>query len=83
MRDLSECVLALVHVLHEGLEQRKTEFDWFRSHAGLATKQDLKEMEKRLTEAITKSAGITPSIEAAAMRVQAALDRLDSTIPDK
>jgi hypothetical protein len=58
-------------------------WQWFRSHCLPATKQDLKEMEKRLTEAITKSAGITPSIETAAMRVQVALDRLDHTIPDK
>lgn len=39
-------------------------------------------MEKRLIEAIAKSPAITPSLEAAAMSVQSALDRLDATIPD-
>lgn len=43
----------------------------------------LAEMEKRLTDAIAKRTEITPSLEAAAMSVQSALDKLDATIPDK
>ena len=38
----------LVHELRELRELKKQEFEWFKSHAGLATKQDLKEMEKRM-----------------------------------
>ena len=50
MEGLSESVLAIVHELREGREQRKNEFDWLRSHAGLATKQDLEQMERRMID---------------------------------
>lgn len=43
----------------------------------------LAEMEQRLTDAIAKKTEIDPSLEAAAMKVQSALDKLDATIPDK
>lgn len=43
----------------------------------------LAEMEKRLIEAMTKPATISPAVESAAMSVQAGLDKLDASIPDK
>lgn len=49
-RDISTAISALVRVLRDTLEQRKNEFDWVKSTAGLATKQDLKEMEKRMAD---------------------------------
>lgn len=43
----------LTSELHALREQTKTEFDWFKSHAGLATKQDLKETETKIMSKIT------------------------------
>jgi predicted nucleic acid-binding Zn-ribbon protein len=53
MKGLSESVLAIAHELHEGREQRKTEFDWLRSHAGLATRQDLEMFANKIMSAIS------------------------------
>lgn len=47
-KDLTKAVLLLASQVNGLVEQRKIEFDWLKSHAGLATKQDLKEMEKRI-----------------------------------
>lgn len=47
-RKLSESTVLLTHVLHAILEQRRNEFEWFRSHEGLATKNDLFNLEKLL-----------------------------------
>jgi hypothetical protein len=48
MRRLIEALSALVSAICAATEQKKEELAWIKSHAGLATKQDLKEMEKRL-----------------------------------
>lgn len=77
----------LLSCLHDAIraltEQKKTEFEWFRSHHGFATGQDLEEMEARLLRAIVENSGVTPSIEAAVTMAQTALDKLDASIPDK
>jgi chromosome segregation ATPase len=45
---LSVAISLLAHELHETRQERKLEFEWFRSHLNFATKSDLKEMEKRI-----------------------------------
>ena len=45
---LCEAISCLTNAVNALVEQRKLEFDWLKSHAGLATKHDLKEMEKRI-----------------------------------
>jgi hypothetical protein len=48
---LAEAVILLSDTIKELIEQRQIEFDWLKSHAGLATKQDLKETEATLLKA--------------------------------
>ncbi len=43
----------LVTTQQLALDQRKSEFEWTKSHAGLATKQDLDRMENRIMSAIS------------------------------
>lgn len=62
--------------------ERQSGWDWFRRFLP-ASKQNLDQMEKRLTDAIKENAHISPCMESAAMRVQSALDKLDASIPDK
>jgi predicted nucleic acid-binding Zn-ribbon protein len=52
--NLTKAISNLSCALREGLEQRKIEFDWLKSHAGLATKQDLNEMEKRIMSKLSE-----------------------------
>lgn len=52
-KQLAESISLLACVLREGVEQRKTEFEWYKSHAQLATKRDLDKMEERIMSAIS------------------------------
>lgn len=65
------------------MSNNQSTFCRFKSWFGWPTKHDLKEMEKRLTDAIKENAHVSPGIESAAMRAQSALDKLDASIPDK
>jgi len=51
--NLEGVISNVVVAIEEHTRQRKTEFDWFKSHIILATKQDLKEMENRIMSAIS------------------------------
>lgn len=53
---LADALLDVVGAIEAYTKQRKTEFDWFKSHIDLATKQDLKEMEKRIMSVISEFA---------------------------
>ena len=81
-KQLVEVISALVLEIRAYRVQRENEFEWIKSHSGLATKQDLKLMEQHLVEAI-QVASVTPSIKVAVVRLQSALDQLDASIPDK
>jgi chromosome segregation ATPase len=48
MFGLDKSINNLTAALREATEQRATEFKWLKSHFEFATKQDLKEMEKRI-----------------------------------
>lgn len=56
INNLAETIYLLARELRASRADRKTEFDWLRSHAGLATKQDLAEMEKRIMSRFTEHA---------------------------
>lgn len=43
----------LIHELEMDREQRKTEFEWRKSHENLATKQDLQQTERNIMSKIT------------------------------
>lgn len=45
---MADALSDVVRAIDAHTKQRKTEFDWFKSHLALATKQDLKDMEKRI-----------------------------------
>ena len=55
-KHLSESISSLAFELRELNELKRAEFEWFKSHHGLATKQDLKEMEHKIMSAISKFA---------------------------
>lgn len=50
---LAEAVQHLTCKLHEILVLRTSEFDWLKSHSGLATKHDLKDTECKIMSAIS------------------------------
>lgn len=52
-KKLAEAISLLTCELHESREQRKTEFEWFKSHSNLATKCDLKELKEAIMSAIS------------------------------
>lgn len=56
-RELAAEIAALVREFKNLREQRKEQFDWFREHLRLATKEDLKESERRIIEAIKGGGG--------------------------
>lgn len=45
-----EAISLVAHEVCKLREQKEKEFEWFKSHAGLATKQDLREMETRMAK---------------------------------
>lgn len=119
-KDLIHIISSLVSTVKELSDLRKAEFEWFKSHANLATKDDLVKLEHKIMmtatqletllnnqttqigkiakeqsdrfDALTKAikdlqdllnaGNVTPEVEAAANKVQAALQSLDDSIPD-
>lgn len=73
---MCEAICALTSVLVASLEQRKIEFDWLRSHAGLATKQDLKEMERRIMAAYEDLKSVLGEINGTTNEIASDLDEL-------
>lgn len=82
-KGLVDALSLLTQELCELRQLKQNEFEWFKSHFKFATKDDLKEMEVHLTEAIAKNANITPSIEKVAIKLGSSLDKLDAQVPDK
>jgi hypothetical protein len=80
--NLANVIQTLAETIHQLTVERRNEFEWFKAHLHLATKQDLEKMEARLIAAMTGNATVSASLEDAALRVQSALDALDATIPD-
>jgi len=80
---LNEAIFSVSNVLSAQLEQKKTEFEWLKSHSGFATKKDLEEMESRIIKSIDNIKTVSPSVEKAVKKEQIALDKLDNTIKDK
>lgn len=51
--DLAEAIETLAQAIIILSNEKKTEFEWFKSHFELATKKDLKEMENKIMSAIS------------------------------
>jgi len=75
--DLTKAISGLACVQREALEQRRTEFDWLKSHAGLATKQDLNEMERRIMSKLSEYLAKQAEFNA---RLQTATDSLGESL---
>jgi len=56
LSDVVKSVSELALRVNDANEQRRCEFEWFKSHSELATKRDLEEMEKRLMSKISEFA---------------------------
>lgn len=50
---LADALSDVVRAIDAHTKQRKTEFDWFKSHFDLATKKDLKDTENKIMSAIS------------------------------
>lgn len=50
---LTDTISLVVAALTANTEARRNEFEWFKSHAGLATKDDLKKLETKIMSAIS------------------------------
>ena len=79
MKELNESILALVHVLHEGIEQRKTEFDLLKSLSGLATKQDLETFVNKIMATEAQVVAALNRIDAATTAIAANLQIVSDT----
>lgn len=51
---LAEAICSVACAIHEFTEQRRCEFEWSKSHANLATKLDLDQMECRIMSKVTE-----------------------------
>lgn len=51
---LAEAISALAHEIRGLREQRKSEFDWIKSHHGFATKQDLIALGEKIMSKISE-----------------------------
>lgn len=72
-----DAVSLIARGLHELLEQKKTEFEWIKSHHGFATKSDLNEMEERIMSVISDFAD---KVDANFQKVQDGITALDTEI---
>src|SRR6185369_10614872 len=71
--DIAGAIAKLTHEIKEATEQRKIEFEWSKSHFGLATKHDLEQMEKHIMAGQAE-------IEAALAKVDAATTKLAANV---
>lgn len=82
--NLSESILLLCRELHEGREQRKTEFEWLKSHSNLATRQDLEMFANKIMSAISDyaaaQAAFNADVSADLDTIQAAITALNAQI---
>lgn len=79
MHLLSESLHNLADALRGLNEQRTIEFEWFKSHLYLATKQDLRQMEKRIMSKISEWADrVEPKLDS----VQTGIDELQRLVTE-
>lgn len=74
---LTEAISSLAHEICALRGERKNEFDWLKSHAGLATKQDLKELVNKIMSVLSDwAAKVSPKLE----RLQKGIDNLQALV---
>lgn len=72
VKRILECLTRLTCAIEASTLERKTEFDYLRSQAGLATRQDLERMEKNIMSKIAEFAAAQKAFN----------DRQDTAIDD-
>lgn len=78
--ELAEALCAIAHELRELRKQKHIEFDWFRSHLELATKNDLKEMEKRIMASQAELTADLKAVLAQQQKTSAEIATLQSSV---
>lgn len=78
-RDLVKAVTLLAQRIDQFNERQHNEFEWFRSHLKLATKDDLKEMESRIDMKLSEAKAL---IATAAKQSTEAFSELSTRIAD-
>lgn len=77
-------ISSLTHAIRELSESRRNEFEWFKSHHELATKQDLKQVESNIMSEIKEFAAKVQAFNerkhAAIVGIQGHLKHLTDTI---
>lgn len=81
-QEISEVVKSVSELalrINDSNEQRRCEFEWFKSHSELVTKRDLEEMEKRIMSKIGDWANrVEPKLDS----IQTGLDELQKMVED-
>jgi hypothetical protein len=78
MHELNDAIFSLIAELKSDRDQRRIEFEWWKAHSILATKQDLQNTERRILDAIAGVGGkdlskLTNELKASADPLIAAL----------
>lgn len=73
----------LVRAINASTEAANALTEWLRANRAAVTRADLNAATEKILRAIAAGATITPSIETAVGKSQAALDRLDAQVPDR
>lgn len=75
---LTHSISHLVHELRQDREQRKKEFEWIRASLGLATKHDLREMEKRIMKTVSELTAEIQDLTVKLTKVNETLDEIST-----
>jgi hypothetical protein len=81
---LTDIISLLTHEIRESREQRKTEYDWFRSHVALATKSDLEKMERKimakLEDLVAAATALSTSSDGLSIKVDDLVSKVDKVL---
>lgn len=75
---ISEGFSLVAHELCKLREQKEKEFEWYKSHHGLATKQDLEKMETRIMASQAELAAQLKTITAEAKTTKEVLQKVSN-----
>lgn len=81
---IEQALILLTHELRAAREQREAEAAWHRSHAGLATKLDLDQLEKRimsqLNDLITAATTLSTASDGLSVKLDNLVAKVDAVV---